>query len=397
MMSPLCRLLLLSASAFGPLPLSAAEPEQRQLFVAGEHGYALYRIPGIVVSAKGTLLAYAEARRTGRADWGEIDLVYRRSTDHGKTWSDQLPLTKLEENVPRNPVAVAQKLGEEGKTTLNNPVMIAARTGTLHLLFCAEYYRCFYQRSDDDGVTWTEPVDITSAYDALRSQYPFQVLATGPGHGIELANGRLVVPVWLSTGTGGHAHRPSVVATIISDDQGRSWKSGTIAIPNNATFVNPNETAAVELSDGRVMLNARSESAAHRRLVTVSPDGLSNWSTPRFEDSLLEPICFGTIVRVPGDKFPGTLVFANPDNLARAKGEARPGQGRDRVNVTLQVSRDDGQTWSSKKVLEPGSSGYSDLAAEADGTIWCLYERQVEIGGKSRFVITLARTSLSDW
>jgi sialidase-1 len=134
------------------------------------------------------------------------------------------------------------------------------------------------------------------------------VLATGPGHGIQLRNGRLVVPVWLSTGTGGHAHRPSVTATIYSDDRGKSWQRGAIAVPDTAEFVFPNETTAAQLSDGRVMLNVRSESKAHRRLVVTSPDGAMGWSAPRFEGALVEPICFGSLLSVGGRR----LVIANP-------------------------------------------------------------------------------------
>jgi len=89
----------------------------------------------------------------------------------------------------------------------------------------------------------------------------------------------------------------SVTATIFSDDQGKTWKAGDIAVPCTEEWINPNETVAVELSDGRVMLNVRSESKAHRRLVTISPDGATHWSTPKFDDALHEPICMGGIVR----------------------------------------------------------------------------------------------------
>ncbi len=72
--------------------------------------------------------------------------------------------------------------------------------------------RCFYIRSDDDGLTFTKPVEITATFDQFRPEYDWKVLATGPAHGIQLKSGRLLVPVWLSPGTGGHAHRPCVTA-----------------------------------------------------------------------------------------------------------------------------------------------------------------------------------------
>jgi sialidase-1 len=211
----------------------------------------------------------------------------------------------------------------------------------------------------------------------FRSDYDWKVLATGPAHGIELRSGRLVVPVWLSTGTGGHAHRPSVTSVITSDDGGKTWRRGEIAVPNTEEWIFPNETVVVELADGRVMLNVRSESHAHRRLVTVSKDGATNWSKPRFDEALLEPICMASIVRLsarPGaDKT--RILFANPHNLERADGNEAPGKSRDRKSLSIKLSYDEGQTWPVNKSLEPSYSAYSDLAVLADGSILCFYER----------------------
>ncbi len=130
------------------------------------------------------------------------------------------------------------------------------------------------------------------------------MLATGPGHGIQLKNGRLPVPVWLSTGTGGHAHRPSVTATIFSDDGGKTWHGGDIAVTATAEIINPNETTAAQLADGRVLLNVRSESKPNRRILVTSPNGATEWSTPRFHEQLLEPICMAGMV--PHDRESGS-------------------------------------------------------------------------------------------
>jgi sialidase-1 len=356
--------------------VAAAEPavEKIDLFEPNTGGYKLYRIPGVVVTAKGTVLAYCEARKSDRGDWGTIDILLRRSADGGKTWDAPRAIADVPGPKPKNPVALAQKLADPNDVTYNNPVMIADRSGAVHLLFCLEYMRCFYARSDDEGQTWSAPVEITeAAFDPFRKEYDWKVLATGPGHGIQLRSGRLVVAVWLSTGTGGHAHRPSVTSTIVSDDGGKNWKRGEVAIPNTAEWVNPNEATVAELPDGKVMLNARSESKANRRLVAVSPDGATNWSKPAFDDDLVEPICMGSLLAVPGEK--PVLLFANPDNLERAAGKAAPGTPRDRKNVTVRLSEDGGKTWPVKRAVEPGFSGYSDLAATKDGTVLLVYER----------------------
>jgi len=372
------------SSVLGSSAATAAEPllVQTDLFQAGQDGYAIYRIPGIVCTAQGALLAYCEARKSSRGDWGTIDILLRRSTDGGKTWSERRKIADVPGPKTKNPVALAQQLADAGEVTYNNPVAIVDRLAStggksvVHFLFCLEYARCFYMRSDDDGQSFGKPVEVTSAFDKFRPEYSWKVLATGPAHGIQLRTGRLIVPVWLSLGTGGHAHRPSVTSTIYSDDHGQTWQRGDIAVPDTAEWIYPNETVAAELADGRVMLNVRSESKAHRRLITTSTDGATGWSTPAFDDALLEPICMASLVRVSTAAGGGRnrLLFANPDNLTRADGKEEAGKSRDRKNLTLKLSYDEGRTWSVSRVLEPGRSAYSDLAAGADGGLYCLYE-----------------------
>lgn len=360
-------LLLASASGANPLFTKA------ELWRANEGGYKMYRIPGIIVTSKGTILAYAEARKYSGSDWGTIDIVLRRSTDGGKTFSEQKVIAHSP-NVPRSPVALERKQAKPDDVTYNNPVAIADRSGVVHFLYCREYMRVFYMRSDDDGRTFSEPVDITSTFDAYRPEYAWRVLATGPGHGIQLANVRLLVPVWLSLGTGGNGHHPSVNSTIYSDDHGKTWYRGEISVPDTPETPSANETAAVQLTNGHVMLNVRTASDKNRRVVTTSKDGARRWSKPRFQEDLPDPICFASIVRLSTKKNGGMnrILFANPDNLTRADGKTIP--NKDRRNLTVKLSYDEGKSWTVKKVIEPGSSGYSDLAVSPDGTIWCLYE-----------------------
>ncbi|MEY3457912.1 MAG: hypothetical protein RL215_1069 [Planctomycetota bacterium] len=366
---PLATATLVCGLLFTAPKALAGPPQWQDLFVAGEHGIALYRIPGIVVTKAGTVLAYCEARRNSRSDWGEIEVQLRRSTDGGLTWSAPQTIAHRGDRIQGqsgNAVADAEQ-------TVNNPVAIVDRvTGAVEFLYCVNYARCFSIRSTDDGVTWSNPVEITAAFEAFRPQCNWKVLATGPGHGIQLRSGRLVVPVWLAYGKV-RDHHPSVTATIFSDDHGKTWQAGDIAVPDQGAFNDPNETIAAELSDGRVLLIARSESTPNRKLVLTSPNGATEWTTPRFHPQLLEPICMASVLSIP-DK-PGLLVFSNPATVGlNDQGQERPNSRGRREQLTLRLSRDDGVTWPVSRVLEPGRSAYSDLAALPDGTILCFCE-----------------------
>lgn len=390
------RILALLSVLFPCLALSAAEPflQKQDLFTVGDDpAYNIYHIPGIVVTAKGTVLAWCEARRGG-GDWSDIRILLRRSEDDGQTWSPPRSIVNVAGPKRKNPLALRLKNVDTTQVTYNNPVLIADRDGPIHMVFCLEYERAFYQRSDDDGLTWSQPVEITETFAPFKMQYDWKVLATGPNHSIQLRTGRLLVPIWLSTGEGGNAHRPSVTATIFSDDAGRTWQAGDIAVPCTDEWINPNETVAIELQDGTVMLNVRNESKSHRRLVTTSPDGATRWSKPYFDDSLLEPICMAGIVRYQ-HQGRSLILFSNPHNLEGGReGKPLPGQSRTRKNVSVKISRDEGRTWPINRLLENGPSMYSDLAVTKAGTILCFYGR----GTKPGFAgsgLTLARFNLA--
>lgn len=371
--------------------------EKINLFTSNKDGYALYRIPGIIVTKAGSVLAYCEARRTGTSDWDTIDLYLRRSTDGGRSWSERRRIADVTGPKTRNPVAIERKQANADDVTYNNPVAIADENGSVHFLFCLEYARCFYLRSDNDGETWSQPLEITNTFQAFRREYNWRVLATGPGHGIQLRNGRLIVPVWLSLGTAGNGHSPSVSSVIFSDDHGLNWRRGDIAVPNTPATLNPSETVAVELSDGHVMLNVRNHAPQHRRLVTTSSDGATGWTRPRLDDALVEPVCMASLVRFPwrAADHRSRLVFANPHNLERADGAAKPGGSRDRKNLSIRFSDDDGRTWSVPQPLEPGNSAYSDLAVLPDRTVLCFYERGGETDDDPRTRATYAYLTLA--
>jgi sialidase-1 len=363
----LITLILITITSFSQ---SNGDIRRQKIFEAGEDGYYTFRIASLVSTKSGTLLAFCAARKGKGGDWDPINIAMRRSTDAGATWGKM--------------IIIAQK---DSFPCDNATPIVDYETGEVHLLFQTDYARCFYIKSADDGITWSEPVDITSAIDEFKKIYPWVVLAPGPGHGIQIKGGRLVVPFWLSDGGGKEfgpkhrGHRPSIVVSAYSDDHGKSWKAGEIAVHDNDTTVIPNETCCIQLADGRVLFNSRNESINYRRLFTYSNDGATNWSKPVFADAFFEPICFGSMCRFSLQPFQSKnrILFCNPDSrqdpwTADKASTPRSARNRHRTNLTVRMSYDEGITWPVSKVLDPGIAGYSDLAVTPDGMIHCFYE-----------------------
>lgn len=361
---------------------ASADVEKQELVSVGDAGYALHRIPALVVTPQGSVLAAWEARKLGRGDWDHVDLFLRRSTDNANTWESPREVvgqSHLPTDMQRNPAAVAAGLGRDGVFTLNNPTWIAdSSTGATHLLYCAEYGRAFIVTTRDGGTTFTRPREITEAFATFRTRdgYAWRVIAIGPGHGVRLASGRLVVAVWLSTGEGGHAHRPSVCATIYSDDHGTTWKAGDIVARHPDPLPNPSETAVVEAAPGRVLLAIRSESARNRRAFAWSKDGATRWTTPEFQESLWEPVCMAALARIEptSSSQRPILLYSHPASLEKNPRASATSTSRIRQNLTVRASHDGGLTWPHALVVTSGPSAYSDLAVLPNGTVLCFYE-----------------------
>lgn len=340
------------------------------LFESGSLGFFVYRIPAIVVTSNNNILVFAEGRKGKGEDWDESSIVMKASYDGGISWTKPRILVSIEKMPCSNVVPVVDYY--------NNKV---------HLLYVVNYKNIFYICSEDEGLNWSQPINITDACEGLRKKYDWKILATGPGHGIQLRNGRMIVPIWLSSSVFSDttsrtlAHYPSVTSVLYSNDFGKSWLLGDIIAPHNDTLVFPNEATAVELKSGEVMFNMRNESINYRRLVSTSPDGISNWSAPVFSDNFFEPICHASIIRysmVPyQDK--DRILFVNPDSRmvpwsAKRGSYAKAAPKRQRSNLTLRISYDEALTFPVSKTIDSGFAGYSDLAVSPNGIIYCIYE-----------------------
>ena len=359
-----------------------AQLEKVALFEAGVGGYERYRIPGIAITAKGTILVTCDARKnTALSDWSDIDLFLRRSTDRGKTWEPPVNMAYRGNHsglqIKQNPAAVGRNLGAPDQYPFNNQTLVIDRkTGDILYVYCVNYERCFQRRSTDEGATWSAPEEITAPLADMRKLYTFEAIGTGPNHGIQLSSGRLVVPVWLSAGTGEGGHRPSVVTSMYSDDGGHSWKAGEIAAQENDPMVNPSETVAVELEGGGVMFSMRTESLQHRRGITYSPDAATHWTRPEFVNDLVDAVCMAGIDRLSHGTptSPSRLIYSYCNNGSESDPRSRS-RFFLRKNLTIRLSYDEGRTWPVARALEPGYAGYSDITTAPDGTMYCFFEQ----------------------
>ena len=319
--------------------------EQVDLFVSGEDEYCTYRIPALVVSTRGTILAFGEARKyTGRDD-DKIDIVLRRSFDSGRTWD-------------KMSIIVA-----EGDITCGNPCpVVDQRTGTIWLPFCKNNQQVFVTSSADDGVSWSVPMEITATVKDPAWSY----VGTGPGHGIQLGSGRLLIPSWNDESPGPVTWSPSPnwgkvqsSYALFSDDGGATWKRGEKLEEDMS-----DECEAVELDDASVYLNMRSRQEKKCRAHARSRDGGETWSAVEFDPALPEPSCQGSLVRLE-----------DPDGSGRSRVLlSHPSDPEERVKLVVRLSDDGCHTWPSSRVVCEGPASYSDLAIAPDQTILCLYE-----------------------
>ena len=349
----------------------AAEPVISDVFVGKQEGYAVYRIPALLATTRGALLAFAEGRKN-MGDQAQNQIVLKRSTDSGASW---LPV---------------QVVAADGASSLNNPqAVVVGKTGRVLLMYQrypagrregnvapgltgTNICTSWLTHSDDDGATWSVPRDLTAQIKRATATS----LASGPGMGIELRRGphagRLVMPF-----NEGPAGKWRVFAAF-SDDGGASWKSGEPA-PNSGKGYG-NEVQMAELNDGSVLLNARNQGGAKMRNIATSGDGGATWSPLKDDAQLPEPVCQASLLRHPNTGAPGkdVLLFSNPASQSK------------RANGTVRMSRDEGQTWPVSRVIYPGSFAYSSMASLPDGSVALIFERD----GCSR--IAFCRFTL-DW
>ena len=298
----------------------------------GDEVYSQYRIPGIVVTNNGTLIAYYECRKSN-SDWAKIDIKIIRSTDFGHTWQT---------------ITVIKGDGN----TLNNPVMIV-KDNQIHCLFLKNYLDLYCAVSTDDGKSFGSAKKIT-----LDVPFFYNVIAVGPGHGI-VKDGNMLLPVWFAQNKQDKlAHHPSVISTLYSQD-GKTWTLGDII--GKDVLQNPSECALAVTPQNEVLISIRNENECKNRAFAVSDNGFSGWRGLHFNPQMIDPICMGSMCY--DNK---TVYHINCEHTLL------------RENLTIKYSRDNFNTF--ERIPVDNIAGYADIAV-LDNTLYVLYERDCNKGG----------------
>ncbi len=341
---PLILVAVMTLEALGYYP-----PHRRRVFEEDTNGYYCYRIPTIVRSTSGTLLAIVEGRVDSCSDMGNIDILCKRSTDNGINWSSNILIDSY------------------GSNRLHNPTPVVDQdNGRIWVFFCVNGCTIAYKYSDNNGVTWSNYAEIPSA------GYPTDVdltngsIHTGPCHGIQLQRGanagRLVIPYRYRTSGGTRKIR-----LLYSDNNGSSWShSGRIMATSTCGI---NEVSIEEMTNGDIYFNMRNQTAdvdsEYYRIVTKTSDFLTSYDALALDTELPDPIVHGSLLKYAstdlGDAY-NQILFANPATKTV------------RRYMTIRSSFNEAGSWSEKKMLIDDYVGYSDMVDLNNGYVGILYE-----------------------
>lgn len=353
--------------------------ERNPVFISGTEGHKSYRIPAIIGLSERELLAFCEGRVNGAGDFGDINIVMKRSNDAGKTWMDLETVVDADSLQAGNPAPVVD---------LTDPAYPGGRiflfynTGNNHEGEVRKgngLREVWYKVSNDKGRTWSEAVNITlqthrPKQPSLNSAYNFsedwRSYANTPGHGMQFQNGKYKGRIFIAANhSSGDPKQGSVDYSahgFYTDDHGKTFHlSETINMPGS------NESTAAELSGNRLMMNSRNQKGDVRaRIVSISANGGASWDTSYFDQSLIDPVNEGSLLTAGKKRGKNIIAFCNAADAKR------------RDNLTLRISYDDGKTWKEDISVDKSADGisrdftaYSDLVNLGGNKIGVLYER----------------------
>ena len=354
-----------------------AQSKTIPVFVSGMEGHKSYRIPAIIGLPNGDILAFAEGRVHGAGDFGDINIVMKRSGDKGKTWSALQFVAEFDTLQCGNPAPVVDLTDPQYP---NGRIFLFYNTGNNHegeLRKGKGYKQVWYKTSVDGGQTWSEAVDITlqvhrpnqpQMNPAYNFSEDWRTYANTPGHAMQFQagkyKGRIYVAANHSAGGPQKQGMDYDAHGFYSDDHGKTFQLGaSLNVPGS------NESMAAEISDGRLMINSRNQKGDVRaRIIGISADGGQTWDTTYFDRNLPDPVCQGSILTVGKKKGKNILAFCNAADEKR------------RDNLTLRISDNDGKTWKKSFVIyknadQRDATAYSDIVKTGKKKIGVLFEK----------------------
>lgn len=343
---------------------------QSVVFASGSNSFASFRIPAIIKAPNGDLLAFCEGRVNSSDDFGDIDIVMKRSVDGGNSWSNLQVVVDVGSLQAGNPAPVVDLLDPEHPA---GRIFLFYNTGNNHegeVRKGRGERRVVYVTSTDNGKSWAAPVDISAQTHRHGMAEDWRSYANTPGHALQLERGkyrgRLYVAANHSEGQPGGRFEDYRAHGFYSDDHGKSF-----SLSESVGFPGGNESIAAELSGGRLMMNSRNQRGDKRmRIVSVSEDGGNRWAFSFFDSTLIDPVCQGSIVNIGWRDNRAVLAFSNAATTRR------------RDSLMVRVSLDEGASWKHALLVDhdPGKkkkdyTAYSDLVLVNKNTLGVLYER----------------------
>ena len=359
-------LIIILAFSFGKI---FAQSKAVPVYVAGTEGYKSFRIPAIVETKNGDLLAFCEGRVDGGADFGNIKIVLKRSTDNGKTWSALQVVASNDTLQAGNPAPVMD---------LTDPrypqgrIFLFYNTGNGHEMEMRKgigHRDVLYKTSIDNGKTWSEPTDITLQVNRIYQpqinplwnfKEDWRTYANTPGHALQFDEGKYKGRIYVAANHSSGNPKPELrdyhAHGFYTDDHGE-----TFHLSETVPFEGSNESTAAQLTNNSLMMNSRNQTGKYR-VVSLSKDGGETWDTTYVDHNLPDPICEGSLLNIGTKNKKSILAFCNNDNKEK------------RDSLTLRISFDEGKTWKKKFLIEPKGTDYSDLVKLSKNTIGVLYE-----------------------
>lgn len=345
-----------------------------QVFRNGDFGYKCFRIPAIIKTPNGNLLAFAEGRKKDCDDFGDVDIVMRRSKDNGASWEplkaivdygdlqsgNSCPVVDyMDKNFPHGRIFLFYNIGNNSEYNIHNG------NGLREVM---------YVTSVDNGETWSEPINITLQVHKPKApsenpKYNFdedwRTYANGPGHALQISSGkyagRIVIPANHSEG---NFDKQNIwdnyfSHTYFSDDNGKTFKLGE----SIKSLPSSNEATAAELSKGNIMLNMRLQNGKQKyRGVAISSTAGVTWDTAFVDKNLIDPVCQASLLSLKNDGRT-FLIFSNPASQSK------------RENLTIKVSDDEGKRWEVGCLVGKEAAAYSDLVFANNNQLGVLFEK----------------------